>query len=116
ILDVFHRKTLPIGGNVLTTAMVCQVYSCRSESLTTQGSGLGVVLDVRAKAGTYLSQSVRPVHGVGQPSGLLPGFQFDVVIVDGTTIVVVVGIAKHEEVGNSPTCLIDGVQRYRPDI
>src|SRR5260370_32604574 len=47
---------------------------------------------------------------------LLPGFQLDVVVIDGTAVIVVVGIAKHEEVWNSRTCRIHGAQRYRPNI
>src|SRR6185503_18056836 len=47
---------------------------------------------------------------------LLPGLQLDVVVIDGAAVIVVVGIAKHEEVWNSRTRRIHRVQRYRPDI
>jgi len=46
----------------------------------------------------------------------VPGLQLDVVVIDGTAVIVVVGIAKHEEVWNARTCLIHGAHRYSPDI
>jgi len=46
-------------------------------------------------------------------SVLLPDFQFDVVVVDGAAVVVVVRIAEHEEVGNPGVCLIHRADRYR---